>query len=189
MGGDAQIGRRSLLGGMLLGLVGVAPRADAAEPVKIAFVDTGNTGRSLMAEHLARRFAQRAGWSMSVISRGLDVDPFDAAPEANARCLLGSRGIDVAGHEARPLGQQDVAHADLLLTMTKTHREAVESAWPVARGRVFLLADYAIGKAVDVPDAWGKPMSAYRAVLAQLDAWLPLALARAQREHQGRLQS
>ena len=29
------------------------------------------------------------------------------------------------------------------------------------------------------PDAWGKPMAAYQAVLAQLDQFLPLALDRA----------
>ena len=40
-------------------LAALAGRAHAAEPLKIAFVDTGNTGRSLMAETLTRALAAR----------------------------------------------------------------------------------------------------------------------------------
>ena len=47
------IERRRLLT-LALGLAVVPGVARAGEPLKIAFVDTGNTGRSLMAETLAR---------------------------------------------------------------------------------------------------------------------------------------
>jgi protein-tyrosine phosphatase len=142
----------------VLALAGAAlgTRARAAEPVKIVFVDTGNTGRSLMAEVLARTLARRRGLAVAVISRGLDVDPFDAAPEPNARRLMKTRGIDVSGHEARGLAAGDVAHADVVLTMTAAHAAKVTAQYPEARAKVFTLAAYA-GDASggDVPDAWG----------------------------------
>ena len=102
--------RRELALGLGL-TAGLASAASTAEPVKIAFVDTGNTGRSLMAETLARDLAARKGLSVAVISRGLDVDPFDEAPELHAQALMTERGFKVAGHVARPLTEGDVAHA------------------------------------------------------------------------------
>lgn len=163
-------------------LAAVATRAwAAAEPVKIAFVDTGNTGRSLMAETLARALAARRNLPIAVISRGLDVDPFDEAPELNARRLMAGRGFDVADHRARRLEAADVAHADLILTMTPSHAAKVVALYLEAGSKTFTLAAYAAGTDTPIPDAWGKPMDAYRAVLAQLDLYLPPALARAVR--------
>ncbi|MBP8245668.1 MAG: hypothetical protein KAX56_02275 [Phenylobacterium sp.] len=160
-------------------LAALPRRAQAAEPLKIAFVDTGNTGRSLMAQTLARALATRRALPIAVISRGLDVDPFDEAPEANAQALMAARGLDVAAHRARSLTAADIAHADLVLTMTATHVEKVVALYPDAKAKTFTLAAYATGQEVTIPDAWGKPMAAYTAVLAQLDLYLPLALAKA----------
>lgn len=160
-------------------LAAFAGQARAAEPLKIAFVDTGNTGRSLMAETLARALAARRAQPIAVISRGLDVDPFDEAPEANAQILMAARGFDVAAHRARPLAGPDIAHADLVLTMTAAHAEKIAALYPEAKAKTFTLAAYASGQDATIPDAWGKPMAAYTAVLDQLDLYLPLALAKA----------
>lgn len=160
-------------------LAGLPLRAHAAEPLKIAFVDTGNTGRSLMAQTLSRALAARRALPIAVISRGLDVDPFDEAPEANAQALMAGRGLDVAAHRARPLTAADIAHADLILTMTTAHVEKVVALYPDAKAKTFTLAAYATGQDATISDAWGKPMAAYTAVLDQLDLYLPLALAKA----------
>ena len=164
---------------LILAFAALPFAAHAAEPVKIVFVDTGNTGRSLMAETLARALIARRRWSMAVISRGLDVDPFDEAPEANAAALMKARGFDVSGHRARSLAAADVAHADLILTMTPSHADKVAALFPQAAAKTFTLARYASGQDEPILDAWGKPMAAYRTVVAQLDRLLPLALARA----------
>lgn len=165
---------------LILGFAAAPRLAGAAtEPLKIAFVDTGNTGRSLMAEVLSRDLIKRQSLRIAVISRGLDVDPFDEAPEANAAILMARRGFDVASHRARALQLSDLVHADLLLTMTAKHLEKVVADYPAAEPKAFTVAQFASGTATDIPDAWGKPMSDYRAVLAQLDLYLPLALTKA----------
>ena len=170
--------RRSALA--LLALSGPAlQRAVAAEPLKILFVDTGNTGRSLMSETLSRDLIKRGGSFVAVISRGLDVDPFDEAPEANAQTLMAQRGFDVSAHRAHRLEASDVAHADLILTMTGDHAAKLTAAYPQAKAKTFTLAGYATGVEEAIPDAWGKPMAVYVAVVAQLDRYLPLALAKA----------
>ncbi|MDO8799704.1 hypothetical protein [Phenylobacterium sp.] len=173
----AMLDRRRLF--VLPLLAAFAGGAQAAEPLKIAFVDTGNTGRSLMAQTLARALAARRALPIAVISRGLDVDPFDEAPEANAQTLMAARGFDLAAHRARPPTAADIAHADLILTMTATHVEKVVALYPDASAKTHTLAAYASGQDTPIPDAWGKPMAAYTAVLAQLDLYLPLALAKA----------
>jgi protein-tyrosine phosphatase len=162
-----------------LALVPALAWAAPPPPVRIAFVDTGNTGRSLMAETLARDLAALRGLDLRFISRGLEVDPWDEAPEANAATLMAERGLSVAGHVARPLEARDIAGADLILVMTPTHREKVLARAPEAAARVFLLSEWATGRAEPIPDAWGKPLAAYRAVLDQLDLFLPPALERA----------
>ena len=161
---------------MMAAACGLGVTCEGSEPRKVAFVDTGNTGRSVMAEVLATGLIAASGAQVAVISRAIDLDPYDVTPEANAAALVRERGYDVASHRAAQLSSNDVRHSDLLLTMTAAHKARLVEAFPEARGKTFTLAEYATGTHVDVPDAWGKPMSAYHDVATQLDAFLPLAL-------------
>ena len=60
------------------------PPARAADPMKLAFVDTGNTGRSVTAEALANVRIAKDHLPVAVISRALDQDPYEATPEVGA---------------------------------------------------------------------------------------------------------
>jgi protein-tyrosine phosphatase len=166
--------RPALFVALLLGFA-----AQAQEPRKIAFVDTGNTGRSVSAEAMARVLAQQGKLPVALISRAVDMDPFDTRPEANAAQLLRERGIDVSRHVATQMTANDARHADVILTMTAKHRAKVIETFPEAQAKTFTLAEYATGTPADVPDAWGKPMEVYVAMIKQLDAYLAPALARA----------
>ncbi len=148
----------------------------AEEPKKIAFVDTGNTGRSVSAEALSNVLIGKMGAHIAVISRAVDMDPFDVHPEANVVKLLKDRGIDVSAHLAAQITANDVRHADVLLTMTDKHKTRLVDAYPEAKAKTFTLAEYATGTTADVPDAWGKPMEVYVAMIAQLDSYLPAVL-------------
>ena len=162
---------------LLLGALCVAARAD--EPRKIAFVDTGNTGRSVSAEALANVLVKQRGWKAAIISRAVDLDPFDVQPEANAAQLLHDRGIDVSRHVAVQMTGNDARHADVILTMTAKHKARVVELFPDAKDKTYTLAEFATGAAADVADAWGKPMEAYVAMFRQLDGYLPPALEKA----------
>ena len=166
------------LGAALLALL-VSTAALADEPRKVVFVDTGNTGRSVSAEAIANGLIAQRGWKVAVISRAVDMDPFDVRPEPNAVKLLKDRGIDVGGHLATQMTANDARHADLILTMTAKHKAKVIELFPDSAAKTWTLAEYATGTHADVPDAWGKPMEVYVAMIKQLDAYLPAALEKA----------
>jgi len=170
-----------LRGIVLVGAIG-ATAAMADEPRKVAFVDTGNTGRSVTAEALANAYIRDNKLHVAVISRAVDMDPFDVEPEANAAALLKQRGLDVSAHRAVQLTANDVRHADVILTMTAKHRSKVIELYPDAAARTFTLAEYATGAPADVADAYGKPMDVYVEMVKQVDGYVPAAVTKAARK-------
>ena len=163
----------------LAALLLIAPMAHAAEPVKLAFVDTGNTGRSVTAEALANERIAKEHLPIAVISRALDQDPYAVTPEANAAALLKERGIDVSAHRATQITANDVRHSDLILTMTAAHKEKLIALFPEAKDKTFTIADYALGKPDDVADAFGKDMDFYRGMVRQVESYLGPVLTKA----------
>lgn len=159
--------------------VALTSSAQAAGPVKILFVDTGNTGRSITAETVAEGFAKAKGLDALFISRGVDTDPFDRHVEPNAQTLWKARGIDLSAHLAAQLDAQDVKHAALILTLTAKHKARVIAAYPDAAPKTFTLAEYAEGADSDIEDAWGKPMDVYEKMFAAVDRLVPLAVSKA----------
>jgi len=151
----------------------------AERPRKLLFVDTGNTGRSVTAEALANADIAKGKLNIRTISRAVDKNPFEIHPEANVVTLLQQRGINVAGHLAAQIDAQDVRHADLILTMTAKHKAKVLELFPQAQGKVFTLSEYATGTDTEVPDAFGKPMDVYVAMVKQVDTYVAQALKKA----------
>jgi protein-tyrosine phosphatase len=117
-----------------------------------------------------------------VIGRAVDLNPFFIAPEANAAALLLKQGIDVTGHRAEQLTINDVRHADLIITMTAKHRDAIIALYPEAQAKTHTIAEYATGGSADVVDAYGKPMEVYEQVFAQISLYLPAVLERSLRK-------
>lgn len=172
---------RTVLSTLLAAVVclSLAAAASAAGPVKLLFVDTGNTGRSISAETIARIHAAATGRRVLVISRGVDADPFERQVEMNAQILWLERGIDLSQHRAEQITPQDVKRATLILCLTAKHAARVVESYPEAKDKVFVLSEYAVGRAEDIEDPYGKPIEAYRTMLADLDRLVPAAVDRA----------
>jgi protein-tyrosine-phosphatase len=143
---------------------------------RILFVCTGNTGRSVAAEALARHRIAARGLVLTVASRGVAVDPRNDRPEPHLATLLAPRGIDISAHRATELTEADVRTADCILTMTASHRRSVLDRFPGSAGKLHMLSQAAHGTQKDVEDAFGAPMETYERLVAQLDAFVAEAL-------------
>jgi protein-tyrosine phosphatase len=142
----------------------------------IVLVCTGNTCRSPMAEVLLKkRIADRLGCKTDqlddrgvvVMSAGISASP-GCRSAAEAIQAMQERGLDLSQHESQPLSERIVRFADVIITMTRGHRDAILEAWPEAEPRIRLIS----GGRGDVSDPIGGPLDLYRRCAEQLDAYL-----------------
>ena len=148
----------------------------------ILLICTGNTCRSPMAEGIARKIlADRLDCQADELEdRGITVQSagLSAMAGGGAACeavdVMAEMGLDISGHESRPLSDRLVRFADVIWTMTRMHRQSVLARWPEAAKRTELLA---VDQS-DIPDPIGCSQEVYRACAKQLHEELSARLAK-----------
>lgn len=139
---------------------------------KLIFVCTGNTCRSPMAEGLLKHLlGPDCGWEIS--SAGVCAAN-GWLPNENAVAALRDKGIDISNQRSKTLTPDLIETADLLVTMTRGHRDAILAVAPESGGKVFLLKSFGIAQcAADIYDPVGEALDVYRRVRDEIDAALP----------------
>ncbi len=139
---------------------------------KLIFVCTGNTCRSPMAEGLLQNLLPvDSEWEIS--SAGVYADDGWPVSEHSVDALR-EKEIDIASSTSTALTPAMIAKADLLITMTDGHRQAILAAVPKSEGKVFLLKSFGVSKcATDIYDPVGEALDIYRRVRDEIDAALP----------------
>jgi len=142
----------------------------------LLFVCTGNTCRSPMCEAMCRKLlSERLGCKIDeleergviVMSAGLSAY-MGGRPSPEAVEVMQKIGVDLSQHESQPLTPQLIRHADVIWTMTRSHRQAILAQWPEAAKRCELLClDMR-----DVPDPIGGPVELYQRCADQIKAEL-----------------
>jgi protein-tyrosine-phosphatase len=139
---------------------------NSGQPFRLLFVCTGNTCRSPIAAALAREEVERRGWrDMEISSAG--VAAVAGGPASEGTQNVGVRhGLELVGHRSRPLTPYAVEEADLILTMSVAHLDAVRSLG--GGDRASLITAFAEGREGDpewrgggVPDPFGGDDAAY----------------------------
>ncbi len=146
------------------------------EPGYILIVCTGNICRSPMGAALLQHAlaAQPEPLrSLKVLSAG--VASRSGYPASTyAVTVLKKVGIDLKGHSSRPVTQDLLDHALLVLCMTESHRDMIElTAHPIPP-RLHLFREF-MGekKDLDIPDPYGLPLGAYEACRDEIVGAIP----------------
>lgn len=133
----------------------------SAPPFSILIVCTGNICRSALAERLGRAYLDAVlgedAPAVRVSSAGTHAVVGSGMHPDSALVLRGLGG-DPEGFTATQLGEGHVLDADLILTMTRGHRQDVLTLAPRALSRAFTVREAAalvplVGEGLDFPGA------------------------------------
>lgn len=113
-----------------------------------------------MAEGLLKDLAEKNSFHIEVKSAGVFAFDGDEASE-NAVIALGEMDIDIKGHRSQSVSKELVEEADLILTMSKSHKENLIINYPQIRDKIFLLNEYAFNEDKDIGDPFGRDLGNY----------------------------
>lgn len=125
--------------------------------MEILFVCTGNTCRSPMAEAI---FNKLASPDMRASSAGVGAFPGGRASAYSIR-VLEDLGLDISNHQARQVTDEILQEADLIITMSKSHKRLIDYNFPDHSKKVYNFYQLVDGSLDDVADPFGASILQY----------------------------
>lgn len=132
---------------------------------RILFVCTGNTCRSPMAEAIFKDIIAEKGIEeeFEVYSAGIYAFDNDPASYQAVEVMKKEFNIDLNYHRAKVLDYSDIEKADLILAMTRRHRDMIIDVFPEAADKVHVLKEFAGVKGdSDIIDPFGQDYEMYK---------------------------
>ena len=87
----------------------------------------------------------------------------ESSVSENSLKACAENGIDISGHTPTPITEELIAEADVILTMTASHKAAFSGL-----EKVFTVTDFFGGEG-DIIDPYGGSMDIYRETFRQLE--------------------
>ena len=109
--------------------------------------------------------AKAENTGVSAISRGTFAE--NGASASHFSVVAASElGADISTHKSAQLTRDDASCADYIFTMTKAHKDLIDSAFPSFSDKVFSISDFA--SCPDISDPYGGDLSVYRECAAEI---------------------
>jgi protein-tyrosine-phosphatase len=118
--------------------------------------------------------------SLKVLSAGVASRVGERA-SANAVTAMKKVGLDISGHVSRPISQELLDQALLVLCMTESHRDMIEMTADPLPERLHLFREFmGPGASLEIPDPYGLHLSAYESSRDEMVAAIPSIVAHIQ---------
>lgn len=142
----------------------------------VLFICTANQCRSPLAEGLLRLRVGLDNPAWRISSAGTWAE--DGAPITyNSQLVLEKRGLDLSEHQSCSVDQELIEAHQLILTMTRSHKEALRIEFSQAVGRIFLLSEM-VDRVYDIADPVGQPYNAYAETAEEIEMILEQGYAK-----------
>ena len=146
----------------------------------ILFVCTANICRSPLAEALMKDIVSRlpdaSNWRIASAGTWAD-DGYEAAYYSQR--VMQARGIDLSNHLSQPVTAELLESFDLVLTMERGHKEALQAEFPAKASLIFMLSEM-VGSEYDINDPIGGVYEDYEATAKELEGILNQGMDRIQ---------
>jgi protein-tyrosine-phosphatase len=127
----------------------------------VLFVCTANICRSPMASALFLALIKEKGEEKNWRVESAGTWAAEGLPAATgSQMALETRGLDARAHRSRRITEDILARFDLILTMEKGQKEALQFEFPDLASRIFLLSEM-VNEKFDVDDPIGGPPAEY----------------------------
>ncbi|MCX5785024.1 MAG: low molecular weight protein arginine phosphatase [Elusimicrobia bacterium] len=149
--------------------------------MKILFICTGNTCRSVLARYYAAKLAGEGSLPLEFSSAGLAAEKDTVQPHIVPE-LLKKEGVTKFNHQPTRLTVKIVESADLILTMTGAQKAGLTGLFPEAAAKTMTLLEYAGFGAEDISDPYGRDDLFYFKTFELIKAAVKAALEKLKKE-------
>ena len=128
--------------------------------LNVLFICTGNTCRSPMAEGILKTIAKEKG--LNIVSKSAGIFANEGSPASeNAVLTMKDIGIDIKTHRSTFVSKELMDESDIILTMTRSHKDILVDNYPEKKYKIFLLNEYAFARKKDIQDPFGGDIYMY----------------------------
>lgn len=133
--------------------------------MNILFVCTGNTCRSPMAEGLFNNYFKQSKLN-NASSAGISVISGSKVSKNSVETLK-AYDIDISCHIPRQLTEDMLKEYDLVITMSRSHKDFIISFWPKYSDKIHSFSEYADSE--DIFDPYGCDLDVYKLCASQIN--------------------